>query len=270
MWCVPYTSLIALVALSSGCTHLQLSRSTLRQAGTITDLEYKQVVSNLAAYHCNPDVLPHFAVVGTGGTSITDQGGLNAELEWDVAKFARKLLGLQATREVQEQWALAPVINPDKLRAIKAVFQLVAIGQATDPEADKLLKAFLGENYMQWIEIGWYGVGCSEHVPPHACYVARAGDKCVWVTPDGLEGLSRLTLVILDIATLDPNPPAEEATKTVEAYHYREDGKLDRIETLIRRDDDPAAQKQRPAPTRKDFYNPLQTQIQLSSTGKKK
>ena len=61
---VQYASLIAIAALSSGCTHLQLSRSTLRQAGAITDLEYKQVVSNLAAYHCNPDVLPHFAIVG--------------------------------------------------------------------------------------------------------------------------------------------------------------------------------------------------------------
>src|SRR4051812_16797574 len=142
---VKLTCALAILALLSGCTHLQLSRSTLRQAGTITDLEYKQVISNLAAYHCNPDVLPHFAVVGTGGTSITDQGGLNVELEWDASKLVRKLLGLQATREVEEQWTLAPVVNPDKLRAIKSVFQLVVIGQATDPEADKLLKSFLGE-----------------------------------------------------------------------------------------------------------------------------
>lgn len=81
--------------------------------------------------------------------------------------------------------------------------------------------------------------------------------------------MSRLTLVILDIATLDPNPPPEEQTKTVEAYYYRDDGKLERIETLTRSDDDPNAPKRRANPVRKDFYNPLQTQIQMGSMGKK-
>jgi hypothetical protein len=263
------TCVVVVAVSSSGCTHLQLSRSALRQASTITDLEYKQVMSNLASYHCNPDVLPHFAVVGTGGTSITDQGGVNIELEWDAAKLVRELLGLQATREVEEQWTLAPVVNPDKLRAIKSVFQLVAMGHATDPEADELLKSFLGDDYMQWIEQGWYCVGGRGHVPDNACYVAQAGNRCVWVTRDGLEGLSRLTLVVLNIATLDPNPAPEEPTKTVEAYHYREDGKLDRIETLTRLDEDPKAPRGRGTPARKDFYNPLQTQIQLGSTGKR-
>jgi hypothetical protein len=56
-------------------------------------LQYHQVLSNLAAYHCNSDVLPHFAVVGTGGTSITDQDTMNAKLEWDATTIARKHLG---------------------------------------------------------------------------------------------------------------------------------------------------------------------------------
>jgi len=270
---MPYAHLcyaLALAVSCAGCTHLQLSRSTLRQAGTITDLEYKQVMSNLASYHCNPDVLPHFAVVGTGGTSITDLGGVNVELEWDATSLIRELLGLQATREVQEQWTLAPVVNPDKLRAIKSIFQLVAMGHTTDPEADTLLTSFLGEGYMQWIHQGWYCVGRREHVPTNACYVGHAGGTYVWVTPDGLEGLSRLTLVILNVATLDPNPSPEEPTKTVEKYNYRDDGKLDSIETLTRPDLDPKAPKGRAAPFRRDFYNPLQSQIQLGSVGKKK
>ena len=54
-------SFLVLLAACTGCTHSQLSRSTVRQAGTITDLHYKQVLGNLASFHCNPDVLPHFA-----------------------------------------------------------------------------------------------------------------------------------------------------------------------------------------------------------------
>jgi hypothetical protein len=69
-----------------------------------------------------------------------------------------------------------------------------------------------------------------------------------------------LTLVMLNIATLDPNPASEEATKTVEQHFYT-DGKLDRIETYTR--PDPEAPKTSPRAIRKDFYNPTQTQIQL-------
>src|SRR5437667_158342 len=83
-----------------------------RQVGTITDLHYEQVLGNLASYHCSSDVLPHCAVVGTGGTAVTDQGRANVELEWDARTITRELLGLGASREVQEQWTLAPVVNP--------------------------------------------------------------------------------------------------------------------------------------------------------------
>lgn len=111
--------LLAVIA-SGGCTHSQLLRSTLNQARTITDIEYDQVLTNLAMVQANPDVLPCFAVVGTGGTGVTDQATANTELEWDPATLARKLFGLNASRQVEEQWTLAPVVNPDKLRALRA------------------------------------------------------------------------------------------------------------------------------------------------------
>jgi hypothetical protein len=252
---------------ASGCTHLQLSRSTVQQAGTITDLHYKQVLRNLASFHCNGDVLPTFAVVGTGGTSITDQGGANVELEWDTSTFIRKMLGLQLTREVQEQWTLAPVVNPDKLRAIKAVFQLSVYGQANDSEADALLKSYLGDQYMDWIMSGWHHCGAKRDVPRNVCYVASCGPCHVWVDGDGIEGLSRLTLIILDIATLDPNVPDPAALKTVEKYKYREDGKLESMERTTEPDGGQEVGKKPRANFRKDFYNPLQSQIQIKSGG---
>ena len=146
-----WSVLVLLATGGTGCTHCQLSRSTLQQANTITDLQYHQVLSNLALFHCNPDVLPHFSVVGTGGTSVSDQGMANVELEWDARTLTHELLGVGGSREIQEQWTLAPVVNPDKLRAIRCVYQLAVSGQSTDRESDKLLKAFLGEGYMEWV-----------------------------------------------------------------------------------------------------------------------
>ncbi len=251
-------------AFGSGCTHIQLRRSTLSQTGTITELQYQQVLSNLASFHCHPEVLPHLAVVGTGGTSVSDEGSSNAELEWDPSKLARALLGLEGHREVEEQWTLAPVINPDKLRAIRCAYQLVVQGCATDAECDKLLTSYLGNDYGEWLPRGWYCSGSKKDVPRKACYVANYGEQYVWVMPEGIDGLSRLTLAILNIATLDPNPAPDEPTKQVEQYFYV-NGQLDRIETYTR--PDPLAPRSSPSLNRKDFYNPLQSQIQMGAGG---
>ena len=37
-----------LVLAATGCTHLQLERSTIHQTATLTDLQYQQVLNNLA------------------------------------------------------------------------------------------------------------------------------------------------------------------------------------------------------------------------------
>src|SRR4051812_22775252 len=187
-------SLLLLLATvpSLGCTHLQLSRSTSYQARTISDIHYDQVLSNLASYECNPNVLPHFAIVGAGGTLVHDEATANMELEWNAGSLARKLFGLSGTRQVEEQWTMAPVVNPDKLRAIRSVYQLATRGENYDPAGDKLLISFLGENYSTWIDQGWYGSGCKCNVPKNACYVSHCGDRYVWVTADGIEPMSRL------------------------------------------------------------------------------
>jgi hypothetical protein len=51
---------------------------------------------------------------------------------------------------------------------------------------------------------GWLHVGRGCRFPKNALYKARCGDTVVWVTPEGMAGLSQFTLVMLDIATVDP------------------------------------------------------------------
>lgn len=53
-------------------------------------------------------------------------------------------------------------------------------------------------------EPGWYNLGSKRDVPRNACYVGRCGDCYAWVTPDGMPGLSRFTLVVLGAVKLDP------------------------------------------------------------------
>src|SRR5260370_24576611 len=57
---------VVLVALAaSGCTQIQLRRSTLSQARTQTDLQYQQVLDNLATVAAAPEALPwHLKLTG--------------------------------------------------------------------------------------------------------------------------------------------------------------------------------------------------------------
>ena len=47
----------------------------------------------------------------------------------------------------------------------------------------------------------WLKVGSRADVPKEACYIGRHRHISVWIMPEGVGGLSELTLAILDIAT---------------------------------------------------------------------
>ena len=248
---------VAALAAIAGCTHVQLARNTVTQANSHTDIHYRQVLNNLAAFECNPNVLPHFSVIGTGGTQVTDIANSNLGLAWDARSFIGSTLGFGGEREMEDGWTLAPVVNPDKLRAIRCAYQLTTRGETTDQAGYALLKRFLTPDYMAMIEPGWYRAGCKQDVPKHACYIAHCGDRYVWVTADGLEGLSRMTLVVLNIATLDANALAERAYPPP-----NKNGEQPDIKLL------PAPQEVyegTPLP-RENYYNPLQSQIQMSGS----
>ncbi len=79
-----------------------------------------------------------------------------------------------------------------------------------DPECEKGLAAFYEYNKDRLaaaLRPGWFAAGRRKDVPRCACYVGHYGDSYVWVTPQGMDGLTSFTLVILDIATTaSPKP----------------------------------------------------------------
>lgn len=239
----------AAVAPLSGCTTAQLARNTVTQAHSHTDILYRQVLDNLAAAECNPDVLPHFSVVGTGGTLIIDSASANVGFDWDARTFLGSSLGLGGSRAFEDGWTLAPVVNPDKLRAMRAAYQIVARGEAADPAGFALLNSYLSPDYMPLLQQGWYGVGSKHDVPKRACYVSHCGDRYVWVTGDGLAGLSQLSLVVLNIATLKEGGGAAPSLKAAP----------DDRELLPA----PGEDYDYVPPARENYYNPLQSQIQM-------
>jgi hypothetical protein len=178
---------------------------------TLADLQYKQVLDNLAAFACNPAALPYFALTSTGQTQVADQGEIMPGFSWMEGMGNGQTLGMTASRQLTESWSLSSVLDADKLARMRCAYQLV-VG-VPDNECDKCMQKLCevyGKDIMDpqfqacHFPRGWFSVGCKKDVPQCACYVGCHCNTYVWVTPDGLDGLTRFTLTILNLAAASP------------------------------------------------------------------
>jgi hypothetical protein len=68
--------MITLCALAPGCAYRRLEISTVKQAQTVVELEYQQILNNLAMFCLNPSALPSLTTLKTGATQVGDSGTL--------------------------------------------------------------------------------------------------------------------------------------------------------------------------------------------------
>ncbi len=180
----PAFCLVFLLLCSAGCLSRQLKLTTRRTVSTLPDLNYQQVIDNLAAAASNPGVLPYLAVAGQGSVQVTDNGNSTMGLSFPLRAPAFDGLALGASRNVTGTWSLGTITSPEKIRAMQALYQRAVAGALhRDPAYH------------------WLHVGAKHDVPIGASYAARHGDVTVWVMPEEIAGLSELTLAILDVAT---------------------------------------------------------------------
>jgi hypothetical protein len=192
---LPVCSLL-LLACSAGCLNHQLEFTTRRTLNTLPDLSYQQVIDNLAAAAGNPGVLPYLAVAGQGSVQVTDNRTSTFGLSFPLRPPAIDGLGLGAARNVTGTWSLGTITSPDKIRAMQALYQRAVAGSQRGDPAYR-----------------WLNLGGKRDVPSGACYAGRHGKTSVWVMPDGIAGLSELTLAILDIATREDEAPRATSSR---------------------------------------------------------
>jgi hypothetical protein len=72
---------VSACGLICGCMSQQLRFTALRTVNALPELQYQQIVDNLAKIASNPGFLPFLAVAGQGSVQVTDNGnsalGLN-------------------------------------------------------------------------------------------------------------------------------------------------------------------------------------------------
>src|SRR5580692_1936367 len=65
-----------LLVITCGCTHMQLRKNAVREAGTIAYFHRQQVLNNLAMFAYDYNALPFFSYPNQTSASVTDQGSM--------------------------------------------------------------------------------------------------------------------------------------------------------------------------------------------------
>jgi hypothetical protein len=112
---------IICLAQAAGCTSARLERSILSQAGTLTDIQYQQVLDNLAMFCKNPGALPWHVNISDGSAQIADLGSAQVMLDWHRAVTTHPLL--LGSRTVVEQWGISPVTNDVALKVLRIAYR---------------------------------------------------------------------------------------------------------------------------------------------------
>jgi len=227
----PQVLLLATALLGAGCTATSLERLTVNQAMSVTDLRYRQVVENLAKLAVDPASLPSFSVVSWGEAQLTDTATLEPTTVWTrvINGFSTQNLEPGGKRSPNPQWTLEPAGDHEVLQALRCASLWVLYGPpAPGSDCMELLRPYVhgdasGYHFgvtdrLAKLPRGWLHIGKLKEVPLGACYKAHCGGTWVWVTPDGMEGLSQFTLVFLDICTSDfsqISPPEGATVETV-------------------------------------------------------
>ncbi len=199
------------LAVSSGCASQQLRFTTLRQTSSLADLQESQVLENFARLAANPGSVPFYATANTGAVTVADVGSGSLSFVGGSKLFTSGTYGLGANRTVTVNWGLAPLNNPDRLKAMRAAYLLALRRSPVDPAELAKLEAALGQDPSYRIQSGWICVGRRRDVPREALKVARDGPIYVWIMPEQAGEFGRFVLLTLNLASLPSGPPTSRS-----------------------------------------------------------
>jgi hypothetical protein len=133
---------LALFTLGSGCTDAQLRHTAVRQARTLTEVQYRMVLENLAVLADNPGSMPWHASISGGAAQVADTGqglftaGINL-FNGSGGTFSSYAPAAQFARTVVQQWTLDPITEGDTLRLLRIAYRR-ALGSPEMPSPELL------------------------------------------------------------------------------------------------------------------------------------
>ncbi|MCS7466148.1 hypothetical protein NZK35_05600 [Stieleria sp. ICT_E10.1] len=206
-----------------------------RQTNTLADIYEQQVLDNLARFVVNQGSTPMFAVPSGGGTTINHSNTANGGLLWNPTRLATASAGINGTRTLAENWTLRPINETRRLALMKCVYQYT-IGcvptNTTESRWADFATFYDKKNIEEILPQRFFQVCDSKPKASDCCvkYAEYCG-KYVVVSESQFECLSRLTLAILEIATLSDDAfaarfPSDPTVDVTESFIASYDGKL--------------------------------------------
>ena len=114
---------------------VRLKQRTMHQASTLPELQYQQVLNNLAMFADNPAALPWHVNFREGTTQVTDSASAGAAV--DLGPPAETLPQIFGSRTIVVQWGMTPVIDATELRLLRIAYRR-AIGSPEMPDPEFL------------------------------------------------------------------------------------------------------------------------------------
>ena len=116
-----FLMVMLLLALATGCTTVRLRQRTINQGSTLPDLQYQQVLDNLALFAGNPASLPWHINLHEGTAQITDSISGGALV--DIGPPSSTEPQIFGSRTAVAQWGMSPVVEPTELRLMRFAYR---------------------------------------------------------------------------------------------------------------------------------------------------
>ena len=126
---------LVVVSCSAGCTATRLRHRTAHLGATLPEMQYQQVLDNLAQFTENPGAMPWHVNIREGTTQVTDS--LSGGAAVDLGPPTDWLPQLFGQRTVVAQWGMAPVIEPLELKLLRVAYRR-AVGLEEMPDSDTI------------------------------------------------------------------------------------------------------------------------------------
>ena len=173
------SQLLVVLVCTQGCTTWQLTRSTLAEGKTFTDIQYSMVLDNVAMFEdsAGNSALPWHLTFSSGDVTIKDTlnaGNPSLSYAWNPVS---RVFGASASRSWQENWTAAPVTDQPTLNRLIKIYAILSDRRKTS-----------------WINNGW-------GKPGEEAASGWYGEIRVWVSKGDLHYLTDETLNILAAAS---------------------------------------------------------------------
>src|SRR6185503_10517664 len=110
----------------------QLRKNTNQQLRTTSEITQQQIMDNVAKTAANENAWPEFSNFSSGTTQVSDAAGASVDLTWDARTIIQEALGLSANRQITEEWGTTAITDPDRLRAMWAVYHYTIYGNVPE------------------------------------------------------------------------------------------------------------------------------------------